>query len=491
MDSCESEQISSKVCAVQTMDSLPEIDPSKDEAHGSSPPGHFDTKADYSQAPMLPYHQMSQQWDYGMQWDASGHPLWMPMPGVQGDADSKGEWPPGYGFPMPWYPIAPGYWAEAPSRGGMKSGKYQSDKGAYNRGPKGRNKIGFDGEGGVGTRGMAHPEQLWKRGPPAGNFNTMRSGAGAGAYPGAKNGEYRRTTLRVTGNSKANRTPGAAETMKAGLQALQLEDPADVFIVRRINKLGFNSAEILKQHFGQYGKVKGVHVSHSRVKCMRTNELGATETHWRMRAAGLGFVVMTCAEATTRIFADGPEHEILGVTVQLQEFHRRTNVEDDEAGAENGAGADNEIVADNEASADNEGGVDNEGNEGEHQSSTGNEGESFHSESMQQPEHVESSDFSEAVDKQEQTVESSDNTTLGQQEQSNESSELSDSSVQQEQPMESGKVLDSDLSDSPPQQEQPEKKEQLNESTKTGDAMALLKQFKSLSQMSSWYEESK
>lgn len=125
-----------------------------------------------------------------------------------------------------------------------------------------------------------------------------------------------------------------SETMKAQLQALQLEDPATVFIARRINKLGFSSAEILRAYFSLYGPVKNVYVSHSRVKSLKPlqGERRSSDAHWRLRAAALGFVVMSSADATARILAEGPEHVVNGVTVRLQPFHRRTGAEGEEEG---------------------------------------------------------------------------------------------------------------------------------------------------------------
>jgi hypothetical protein len=126
----------------------------------------------------------------------------------------------------------------------------------------------------------------------------------------------------------------AGETMKAQLQALQYEDENAVCIARRINKLGFSSAEALRAYFSRYGPVKHVHVSHSRVKSLKRfgGERRCAESHWRLRAAALGFVVMMSPDATRRILADGPDHRINGVTVRLQSFHRResSDAEDDQ-----------------------------------------------------------------------------------------------------------------------------------------------------------------
>jgi hypothetical protein len=120
---------------------------------------------------------------------------------------------------------------------------------------------------------------------------------------------------------------GLLTNMKTQLQALLTEDPATVFIARRINKLGFSSAEYLRTHFRSYGEVKNIYVSHSRVKVNLPRnfrgERRSSDTRQRLRPASLAFVVMTSTDSTARILADGPEHNVNGVTVLLQSFQRR------------------------------------------------------------------------------------------------------------------------------------------------------------------------
>lgn len=112
-------------------------------------------------------------------------------------------------------------------------------------------------------------------------------------------------------------------TMKDQLEALQLEDPAAVFLVRGINKLGFSSGKILRAFFSRYGEVKAIYMSPSRVKSLRCHDGSCPSgAHWRLRAAPLGFIVMKSAEATARILEDGPEQLVNDVRVRLQAFHR-------------------------------------------------------------------------------------------------------------------------------------------------------------------------
>lgn len=143
----------------------------------------------------------------------------------------------------------------------------------------------------------------------------------------------------------------AADTMKVQLQALQLEEPSTIFIARRINKLGFASAELLRLYFQKYGPVKGVYVSHSRVKSLRSvGGCRPTDAQWRLRAAGLGFVVMQTSEATSQILAEGPRHMVNGVAVQVHIFSRRACSSE---GAERNDGEE-DVLSNDEASSDNQ-----------------------------------------------------------------------------------------------------------------------------------------
>jgi len=114
------------------------------------------------------------------------------------------------------------------------------------------------------------------------------------------------------------------QTMKTQLQAVAFEDPTRVFIVRRINKLGFASSSHLKQYFSRFGEVKSVHVSHSRVKSQRVRACGRTPVvQWRLRAAAIGFVVMSSEDSRHSILAAGPEHDVCSVMVRVYPFQRR------------------------------------------------------------------------------------------------------------------------------------------------------------------------
>jgi hypothetical protein len=90
---------------------------------------------------------------------------------------------------------------------------------------------------------------------------------------------------------------GFDNSLRANLETLQSMDCNSIIQVRKINRLGFESSEALKEHFSKYGKVDRVLVSHCYAKARNL----------RFRPSGLGFVVMSAAEEVQAILADGPE----------------------------------------------------------------------------------------------------------------------------------------------------------------------------------------
>merc|ERR1719487_1921174 len=97
---------------------------------------------------------------------------------------------------------------------------------------------------------------------------------------------------------------GADETLRTHLRDLQKVSSDRVVLVRKINRLGFESADVLKQHYSKYGTVDRVLVAHSHVKS-QNRRCGS-----RLRPSGLGFVVMGSKSDVEAILADGPDQLI-------------------------------------------------------------------------------------------------------------------------------------------------------------------------------------
>jgi len=108
------------------------------------------------------------------------------------------------------------------------------------------------------------------------------------------------------------------QTLSTSLQLLSNEDPDCLFIVRRINKLGFKAARTLKKHFQQFGAVVRVLVAHSTVR-----QHGDTPCHARRRPSSLGFVQLSTAEAVAQVLTLGDEQDVEGSLIRVQRFERK------------------------------------------------------------------------------------------------------------------------------------------------------------------------
>jgi len=113
------------------------------------------------------------------------------------------------------------------------------------------------------------------------------------------------------------------ETLRTHLQALLKFEAGCILIVRKINRLGFDSAQLLKEHFSLSGTVVEAYVAHSRVKPNNSRQSNGS----RWRPSGLGFVVMSSADEAAAILEQGREHQICGCAIRVQKFERRAAME--------------------------------------------------------------------------------------------------------------------------------------------------------------------
>lgn len=101
------------------------------------------------------------------------------------------------------------------------------------------------------------------------------------------------------------------------LKELLHEDPSCVLLLRQINRLGFDSPELLRAHYLQYGGVVKVLVSNTQEKD------GTLPYPVRVRPSGIGFVLMDSPGAASAARAQGTEQTVSGVQVKVLEFQRR------------------------------------------------------------------------------------------------------------------------------------------------------------------------
>lgn len=116
--------------------------------------------------------------------------------------------------------------------------------------------------------------------------------------------------------SQASR--GAMSTLSSSLQMLSNEDPDCLFIVRRINRLGFKAPKKLKRHFSSCGRVSQVLMAHSTV-----HTKGEQPLYPRRRPSSLGFVLMATPEGARRAHALGEEQTVDNCIISVQRFERQ------------------------------------------------------------------------------------------------------------------------------------------------------------------------
>jgi hypothetical protein len=119
------------------------------------------------------------------------------------------------------------------------------------------------------------------------------------------------------GGVPAPKAPGGEEeTLRTHLRDLQKVEAERVVLVRKINRLGFDSPAALEAHYSRYGTVERILVAHSHVKS-QNRRIAA-----RLRPSGLGFVVMGSKEEVEAILSDGPEQMVSGALIRVQIFTR-------------------------------------------------------------------------------------------------------------------------------------------------------------------------
>lgn len=170
------------------------------------------------------------------------------------------------------------------ANGGNRKGAGRGEQG---NGSKKGGKGGASGAAG-GAKGNAQYKgpALKKRAPDP---RTMSGGAKG--YTAGGNGP----------NEADEDASGFDKSLRSNLEVLCGLDPKRIVHCRKINRLGFHSAQVLRAQLSRYGTVSQVLVSH----CYARNSAN------HFRPSGLGFVVMSSTEEAQAILANGPELPIL------------------------------------------------------------------------------------------------------------------------------------------------------------------------------------
>jgi hypothetical protein len=171
---------------------------------------------------------------------------------------------------------------------------------------------------------QAIPEQVQHgkgKGAAAGSPRVVVPPMPHGSWHQKKNGSHMAKANKNHLNEKNGKAPNPqlanSATLQTHLKALGNEDPSCIFIVRKVNRLGFGSVEKLTEFFSQHGTVVKVLVAHSKVK---QNQSGSSQVF--LRPGSLGFVLMKSPKSVQSILAQGPTMTLQGTSIRVQPFSR-------------------------------------------------------------------------------------------------------------------------------------------------------------------------
>lgn len=122
------------------------------------------------------------------------------------------------------------------------------------------------------------------------------------------------------------------ESLPLLLHQMHDRNPEHVLVVRKINRLGFDSPASLRAHFEQFGPVEAVQVASSHLKARSSRR----RVSLRHRPSGLGFVVMQRREDVEAILRQGEEQFVADVPIHVHLFQRRVVAQPDVQAATSG-----------------------------------------------------------------------------------------------------------------------------------------------------------
>jgi hypothetical protein len=143
--------------------------------------------------------------------------------------------------------------------------------------------------------------------------------------------EERRTSppLQAQGDSKTSKSNNTAATrsrrrrlrtttplnLARGLSELEEHDAQCVLYVRGIFALGFESEEILRQHYQKYGEVEKIFFSN-----VHKLPEGAKSSQIRVRPSNIALILMGSCEQAAKALAAGSLQEVAGVQISVRRF---------------------------------------------------------------------------------------------------------------------------------------------------------------------------
>lgn len=194
--------------------------------------------------------------------------------------------------------------------------------------PRGAQAQGEPPPGGLARGGSAAGSGMAAEagGSPHDALDPVDSGlAGAGVASAASWPERDAQVEPGAQSSSTSETHASDQSLTMGeaVRALTQEDTGCLFLVRRVNALGFESEELLRSHYSSYGRVRRVLVVHSRSRCWSGS--GTLSSRMRLRPGSMAFVVMEDPVVVERIICQvGREQTVAGKRVRVERFARST-----------------------------------------------------------------------------------------------------------------------------------------------------------------------
>eukprot|EP00929_Paragymnodinium_shiwhaense_P065063 TRINITY_DN3265_c0_g1_i1.p1 TRINITY_DN3265_c0_g1~~TRINITY_DN3265_c0_g1_i1.p1 ORF type:complete len:580 (-),score=218.93 TRINITY_DN3265_c0_g1_i1:368-2107(-) len=180
---------------------------------------------------------------------------------------------------------------------------------------------GFERVAGGGKGGAFAPAHARAK-APATPQQKKGQGKASKSTPKGKAAKATQQQQQQQQHEAAMNAMSGGETLRLHLRSLRGVEQERIFTVRKINRLGFQAAEILEEHFKSMGQVEKSLVAHSHMKA-RLAHLPS-----RIRPATLGFVVMKTAQDVQNILAMGEDQTIAGCLVRVQSFQHQPSLEE-------------------------------------------------------------------------------------------------------------------------------------------------------------------
>lgn len=139
--------------------------------------------------------------------------------------------------------------------------------------------------------------------------------------PNCQRGDTQRDLLQNTSSDKLASEAARTASLRSHFSELDGVPCNRIFLVRKIQRLGLESADAVRAHFSAYGDVEDVLVAHSPVLS------GCKTFVRRLRPSNLAIVIMATTEMAARVHSQGRDQTVNGSSVCVEPYERRGQAE--------------------------------------------------------------------------------------------------------------------------------------------------------------------